>query len=404
METQLDAAVVGGGWAGLSVSAALQAAGLRHLVLEKRRICETWRMQRWDSFRMNTTNALTVMPGARYGGDDPDGFMTRDAFVAMVEGFAARRSLPVETGRAVTTLERYAAGGFVLATPQGVVEARNVVIASGNLNVPKRPASAAGLPDAVLQLDASDYRSAGQLPPGAVLVVGAGNSGGQIAEDLARAGRPVFLATGRNGRVPRRYRNRDILDWLIDTGRMEKPRTAATGRPLLGATHTISLQSLSALGVVMLGRFLDAAPDGVMTFADDLAESAAFADQVSADIKREIDDFIAAAGLSAPVALPDEGEAVERRFPDPPILALDLAARGIATVIWSIGFRGDYGWVLVPGAIDDRGEPVQQRGISVPGVYFAGLDTSDSLKAGTVMVAAEESDRIVGHILKRGGA
>ncbi len=397
-EQSLDAAIVGAGWAGLSVSQALKSRGLRHVVLEKSRICETWRAQRWDAFFMNTPNVHTVMPGDRYEGDDPEGFMTRDEFVAMVAEYAQRHELPVRTNTAVTSVRPHAEGGFEIVTSRGAIRARNVVVATGNLNVPKRPPAAAKLPVAVTQLDGSDYRRASLLRPGAVLVVGCGNSGGQIAEDLARSGRKVFLATGRNGRVPRQYRGRDISLWLEQTGRYDRPRTARTGRPLLGATHTISLQSLSAMGIVVLGRFTDVDRRGALVFADDLQENARFGDQVAAELRGEIDAFIAREGLAVGPPVVDDAEAVAPQFPDPAILSLDPAASGISTVIWCVGFRGDFSWLRVPGAIDDRGDPVQDRCVSVPGIYFAGLDNSSSLKAGTILVAAQEASRIAGHM------
>lgn len=395
---ELDAVVVGAGWAGLSVSNALQAAGLAHVVLEQHRVCETWRTQRWDSFRMNTPNVQTVMPGECYGGADPQGFMTRDDFVAMLDAYVRRRGLPVKTHTPVSEVRPDARGGFEVVTPVGVLATRNVVVATGNLNRPRRPPIAGSMAHAVTQMDGCDYRAAAPLRPGAVLVVGCGNSGGQIAEDLVRCGRSVYLSTGRNGRIPRRYRGRDIILWLVDTGRMSMPRTSSTGRPLLGADHTISLQSLSAQGIVMLGRLAGATPGGVLLFADDLQDNARFADQVSADIRREIDAYIEQAGLEVPPACDDDAESVAARFPDPPILALDLLARGITTVIWCVGYTGDFGWLRVPGAIDARGAPVQQDCLSVPGVYFAGLDTSASMKSGTILVAEEEATRIADHI------
>ena len=397
----LDAVVVGGGFAGLAVSGAMKAAGLSHVVFEKSRPCQTWLTQRWDSFRMNTPNVLTVMPGEVYRGPDPEGAMTRDEFVASVLAYAERQALPLESGTAVSTVEPDDRGGFAVRTPQGVVRARNVVATTGNLNVPKRPALAARLPATVTQIDGSDYRSAGDLRPGAVLVVGCGNSGGQIAEDLALAGRQVFLATGRNGRVPRRYRGRDIILWLMEDGRYDQPRTVQSGRPLLGATHTLSLGSLSALGITLLGRLADVTAGGTLVIADDLAANAAHADKVSADIRREIDDYIARQGLDAEPATVDPAEAMPARFPTPPIRELDLAAHGITTVIWSVGFTGDYRWLRVPGATDAAGQPAQTRCLSVPGIYFAGLDSLEALKSGTIMVAAGESRRIADHIAAR---
>jgi cation diffusion facilitator CzcD-associated flavoprotein CzcO len=397
----LDAAVVGGGFAGLAVSGALKTAGLSHVVFEKSRPCQTWMTQRWDSFRMNTPNVLTVMPGETYPGPDPEGAMTRDEFVASVLANAVRRALPVESGTGVSAVEPNDRGGFDIHTPQGVVQAHTVVATTGNLNVPKRPALAARLPASVAQIDGSDYRNAGDLRPGAVLVVGCGNSGGQIAEDIALGGRAVFLATGRNGRVPRRYRGRDIILWLMEDGRYDQPRTAQSGRPLLGATHTISFGSLSALGITLLGRVADVTAGGTLVIADDVAANAAHADIVSAEIRREIDEYIARQGIDAEPTTVDAAEAMPARFPTPTIRELDLTASGITTVIWSVGFCGDYRWLRVPGATDAAGQPVQSRCLSVPGIYFAGLDSLEALKSGTIMVAAGESRRVADHIAAR---
>ncbi len=397
----LDAVVVGGGYAGLAVSGAMKAAGLSHVVFEKSRPCQTWMTQRWDSFRMNTPNVVTVMPGEVYPGPSPEGAMTRDDFVASVLAYAEREELPVETGTAVATVERDDRGGFVIHTSHGVVRARNVVATTGNLNVPKRPALAARLPATVTQIDGSDYRNAGDLRPGAVLVVGCGNSGGQIAEELALAGRQVFLAVGHNGRVPRRYRGRDIILWLLENGRYDRPRTVEAGRPLLGATHTLSLGLLSALGITLLGRIADVTAGGTLVIADDLAANAVYADKVSANTRREIDDYITRRGLDAEPATIDPAEAMPAGLPTPPIRDLDLAANGITTVIWSVGFKGDYRWLRVPGATDAAGQPAQRHCLSVPGVYFAGIDSLDSLKSGTIMVAAGESRSIADHIAAR---
>ncbi|MFO1141550.1 MAG: NAD(P)/FAD-dependent oxidoreductase [Amaricoccus sp.] len=400
---EFDTVVVGGGFAGLAVSRALQAAGLSHLVFERDRPCQTWLTQRWDSFRMNTPNVLTVMPGEVYAGPAPEGAMTRDDFVARVLAYAATHALPVEAGAAVEAVERDDRGGFLVRTGQGVVRARTVVATTGNLNIAQRPAFAARLPAAVTQLDGSGYRNAADLRPGAVLVVGCGNSGAQIAEDLALAGRKVFLSTGRNGRVPRRYRGRDIILWLMETGRYDQPRSVRSGRPLLGATHTLSLGSLSGLGIVMLGRLTDVTASGTLVFAGDLDKNAAHADAVSAAIRREIDGHIAAKGINAAPAAVDFAEAAPNRFPEPRINELDLAARGIATVIWSVGLTGDYRWLRVPGATGADGQPAQSRCLSVQGVYFAGLDSLEALKSGTIMVAADESRRIAEHITATAG-
>lgn len=398
--THYDVVVIGGGWAGIGVSYALKEAGLNHIVFERSRICETWRTQRWSAFRMNTPNVLTVMPGDSYQGDDPEGFMTCQEFVDMVEGFARRHSLPVRTRTAVQSVERQN-GGFVVASDEGTITADNVVAATGNLNVPRRPDGAAGLSPEINQMDGSDYHDTRALAEGAVLVVGCGNSGGQIAEDIALAGRKVFLSTSRNGRVPRRYRGKDVILWLVENGQMAQPRPHDGGRPLLGATHTISLQSLSALGITLLGRFESVLPDGTLTFTDSLAESLEYGNENAQRVRDVIDAYIAENGIDAPPGAPDAAETLAPELPDPPILRLDPQAEGISTVIWSTGFIGDFSWLKVPGALNNRGQPIETGCVSVPGVYFAGLDSSASLAAGTIHVVEQEAYKIVDHIVSK---
>jgi putative flavoprotein involved in K+ transport len=401
--SDLDVAVIGAGWAGVSVSYALMQAGLHHAVFERYRVCETWRTQRWASFRMNTPNIMTVLPGDRYHGDEPEGYMTRDEFVTMVEGYARQHRLPIRENTGVVAV-RPLGDRFSVQTASAEVIARAVVVATGNLNIPLRPRLASKLPETVNQIDGSEYRDAVSLPEGAILVVGCGNSGGQIAEDLVYSGRRVYLSTGRNGRVPRTYRNRDIFLWLTDTGRMARPRKTSAGRGLIGATHTISLQSLSAMGVALLGRLDGVKKNGRLTFLDTLADSAAFGDAMSEELRHEIDAYIHSTGITAPTPLPDPAETVAPRFPSPPIRELDLLAENVTTVIWSTGFTGDFSWLQVPGATDEKGHPIQENCVSMPGVYFAGLDSSKSLKAGTVLVATEEAEAIVNHIAARRGS
>jgi putative flavoprotein involved in K+ transport len=405
-----DVIVVGAGWAGLGASHYLTRAGLRHRVLERCRIGETWRTQRWDAFRLNTPNWGYVMPGDEYDGPDPDGFMTRDEFVALLEGFAARNCLPVETNTPVSELSLDGArGAYRLETLQGALWARNVVIASGSLNRPRRPAVTRALPLDLLQLDASDYRNPAVLPAGAVLVIGSAQCGGQIAEDLAQAGRRVFLATGRVGRMPRRYRGRDMVFWLRRSGLFDVPRKdfvdpsgRIMGRPLLGVGHTVSLQSLSAQGVVLLGRFTGVKDGQCLIFAADLEENLRFGDEASGQFKRHIDAYIAREGINAPAAEDDPDETVAPRLPDPPILSLDPAEHGISTVIWCTGFDGDFEWVKVPGVLDVRGQPVHEEGISMqPGLYFAGLDFASTRKSGTLLSLTEEGPRLISHLLLR---
>jgi putative flavoprotein involved in K+ transport len=236
------------------------------------------------------------------------------------------------------------------------------------------------------------------------LVVGSGQSGGQIAEDLAEAGRTVFLATSKIGRLPRRYRGHDISVWMVESGLFDQPREQQesgriAARPLLGAVHTISLQSLSAQGVILLGRFTGAERDGRLSFADDLEQHMRFADNASAQIKREIDDYIARAAVEAPAAEPDPAEIVAPRIPDPPIRLLDPAERGITNVVWCTGFKGDFSWVRLPGVLDAQGQPVHENGVAAaPGIYFSGMDFGTTRKSGTIHAIAGEARRLVEHI------
>jgi putative flavoprotein involved in K+ transport len=409
MDRPLDAAVIGAGWAGLGVSYVLAKAGLSHRVLERGRIGETWLTQRWDSFYLNSPKLLAVMPGDRYEGPDPEGFYTRDEFVALLEDYARRYHLPVATSTPVTALTRDGkADVYRLVTPVGELTARAVVIASGSLNRARRPEVARALPPSLLQIDTSAYRSPDALPAGAVLVVGSAQSGGQIAEDLAMAGRVVFLSTGRTGRKPRRYRGRDVSFWEKESGLYDIPRKDFVGpdgrlpaRPLIGARHTISLQSLSAQGVVLLGRFIGSA-DSRLTFADDVRENIRLGDEAAAKTRRHIDDHIARHGLNAPAAIDDPAETVAPRLPSRPILSLDPSEHHLTTVIWCTGFEGDYSFVQVPGVLNARGQPLEHEGLTeAPGLYFAGVDFSSTRKSGTINGIAEEAQRLVGHIVAR---
>ena len=403
----LDAVVVGAGWAGLGVSYSLARRGLRHSVLERGRIGETWLTQRWDSFRMNTPNVQTVMPGDRYEGSDPSGALTRNQFVALLEDFAKRNGLPVEPETVVTELASgHEKGEYRLTTSRGTFLARNVVIASGHLNCPVRPVWAASLTPSLCQIDASDYRNAAGLADGAVLVVGSGQSGCQIAEDLAEAGRTVFLSTGRVGRLVRRYRGRDIMIWLVESGFLDVRREEIIQlakrippRGVLGAQQTISLQALSAKGIVLLGRLTGVEDGDRLSFADDLEAHVRFADEASANVKRHIDEYISRSGIDAPAAEPDPAETVQASLPDPTIGSLDIAGAGITTVVWCTGFRGDFSWMRLKGVLDPAGQPLHEDGVaSRPGIYFAGLDFASTRKSGIILAIAEEAPRLVDHI------
>jgi putative flavoprotein involved in K+ transport len=301
-------------------------------------------------------------------------------------------------------------GDFRVSTSLGQWTTRNLVVASGSLNRPKRPALSGKLAPAIHQIDASDYRSPGALSTGAVLVVGAGQSGGQIAKDLIEAGRRVFLSTAKIGRIRRRYRGRDLVLWLLESGLMDVRREALVlpsgqipGRALQGALETISLQSLSNQGVVLLGR-VTAANGQMVTFSDDVRENVAFADESSKNVRGKIDEYIELNHISAPPAEEDPSETVAPTIPSPPIPSIDLEANGISTVIWCTGFDGDFSWLQVPGALRADMQPAHVDGIgTVGGLYYPGLDFASTRKSGTMLAAIEESQAIVAHILERLG-
>jgi len=404
----METVVIGAGWAGLGVSYELARRGVHHIVFERARIGETWRTQRWDTFRLNTTTADTVMPGERYGGPDPDGALTHFEFIGLLEEYARRHGLPVEEGRAVTGLSKGDDGGFVVEAGGATVRVRNVVIASGSLNHPlPRPAWSASLP--LPQIDACDYRSADGLPAGTVLVVGSGQSGAQIAYDLARAGRPVYLSTGKVGRLIRRYRGKDTLRWLDDSGFMDVSRAellAAApdgrlpGRGVIGATRTLSLQFLSAEGVTLAGRLTGLSGSRLLTFRDDVVDNIRLGNEASARVKGWIDAYIERSGIDAPPAEDDPAETVAPRLPNPPILALDVSNLGC--IIWCTGFRGNYSYVDIAGVLDAQGQPIHVDGVGkVPGMYFAGLDFGTTRKSGTIRAVSEESARFAALIAER---
>lgn len=374
MDERIDVAIIGGGQAGLATSHELSEAGVEHAVLERARLGETWR-NRWESFCLVTPNWTVRLPGHPYDGDDPDGFMPRDEIVAYLERYAAGFGAPVREGVEVTSLAPAPDGGFVLQTSDGGLRAESVVVTTGAYQRPHRPAPAASLPAGLLKLDADDYRSPDELPPGGVLVVGSGQSGCQIAEELNEAGRNVFLACGRAPWAPRRFGGHDLVWWSIETGFFDQTvdqlpapaarlaaNVTATGR---GGGHDLSLRTLRAAGVTLLGRFLGAEGQRAR-FADDLAASVEWGDDRYRDIRNLFQSYAEAQGI--PVELPDPAP-----FDATAPQELDLS--GIGAVIFAGGFRPDYGWIDVPGAFDELGFPVHADGASTTadGLYFVGV-------------------------------
>lgn len=411
----LDAVVVGAGQAGLGISYCLARDGREHVVLERGRIGETWRSQRWDSFAVNTPNAMNALPGTTYEGDQPDGFFLRDELVESFEQYARRFDLPIRTGVTVTSIDPSDDGTFVVTTDdedQRTVETKNVVIASGIMCAPKVPAVSAKIDEEVLQLHAADYRNPAALPPGAVVIIGSGQSGCQIAEDLVGSGRHVYLCTSRVGRIPRRYRGRDILEWWDEMGfldaqvaDLDDPSLRFAAQPQVSGVgrygHTVSLQQMAAAGVILFGRLADA--DGHrLELADDLAANVRFADEAAARFEQAIDAHLEQAGRDLP---PRDDDPADDPHPDPDALdaprSLDLAEAGVGAIIWCTGFTADFGWINCP-VLDERGAPQIERGVSsTPGLYFLGFPWLHTRKSGIIYGIDEDARHIAEHLGRR---
>ena len=370
-------AIVGAGQAGLALSRHLTDAGHDHVLLERGRIGERWRSERWDSLVLLTPNWLNVLPGSP-AHDDPDGFLAREELVAYLDAYARSIGAPVEEGVSVEAVERVGSG-FRVDTDRGTWLAANVVVATGDSAEPHEPPAAAAAPAGLVQLHSRGYRSPGALPDGGVLVVGAGASGQQIALELARAGRQVVLAVGRHARMPRRYRGRDIWFWLDAIGNLDEsidevpsPREArrAPSLAITGANggEELNLGRLSDLGVVVCGRLRGF--DGQRAvFADDRELHVATSDERLRHLLARIDEHITdALGPHAP----EPDTVPQLSLPACPGTA-DLRAEGIATVIWATGYRRSYPWLRLP-VFDGDGEIVQRRGVTpMDGVFVLGL-------------------------------
>jgi putative flavoprotein involved in K+ transport len=396
--------IVGAGQAGLATSRELTRAGVEHVVLERGRIGATWR-GRWDSFCLVTPNWTVRLPGHGYDGDEPDGYMARDEIAAYLERYAAAVRAPVREGVAVAALDRGGDGALVLATSDGAMEADAVVLATGAYQRPHRPAAARALPPDLLQLDVEDYRNPDALPAGPVLVVGSGQSGCQIAEELHQAGRDVFVACGRTPWASRRIGDHDLIWWALETGYLDAP-VASLPDPrarLLGnilATghdggHDLHLRTLHAMGVTLLGHYLGA--DGRRArFAPDLAENVAWGDERHRQFMTLVRRLVAQRGLAEP----------ELAEPAPLLCdayeELDLA--GFGAVIFAAGFRPDYGtWVRFPEAFDDLGFPIHDDGAStvVDGLYFVGVHFLRKRKSSLLLGVAEDAEIVARSVATR---
>ncbi len=369
-----DTIIIGGGQAGLAMSRCLVERNVDHLILERGELGQRWRDERWDSLRLLSPNWMARLPHYQYAGDDPDGFMTMPEFVNYLEDYADSFSAPVITGTTVTRVERIDDNTLRVVTNRGAWRCRHLVIATGFCDRPRIPSFAAELSPAVFQLVPSHYRRPAQLPAGNVLVVGASATGIQIADELAAAGREVTLAVGTHVRLPRRYRGRDVLCWMVEMGAFRAPADPAGERasppPQLVGTpenRDLDLGTLQAKGVRLVGRAVGA-DDGRVRFADDLDETLGKAEAQLAGLLDKIDGYIAANRIDAPVtarpsAVPVPGATGE----------IELDAAGIASVIWATGYERRYPWLKLP-ILDGHGEIRHERGVTPqPGVVVLGM-------------------------------
>ena len=375
-----ETVVIGGGQAGLAMSRCLVDAGVDHVVLERGRVAERWRSERWDSLRLLTPNWQSRLPGFRYDGPDPDGYMTMPEVVDFLDRYARSFRAPVEDGTNVLAVET-SAGGYRVTTDRGEWESPTVVIATGHCETPLVPQLARELADDLVQVVPGDYRNPGQLPEGGVLVVGASAAGVQLAHEIHAAGRPVTLSIGRHTRLPRVYRGRDILWWLdamgvLDESTQDVADLAASRRQpslqLVGTPEraTLDLPTLEARGVRLVGRALGA-EDSRVSFADDLLAQTVAADARLALLLQRIDIFAALTGISAEVEPAEPFHPF--RWPREAPTALDLREEGIRTVVWATGYRRRYPWLKVP-VLDARGEIRHEGGVTpAPGLYVMGL-------------------------------
>jgi putative flavoprotein involved in K+ transport len=406
--THYPVIIVGGGQAGLALSYCLKQRHVDHIVFERDRVASAWRSSRWDSFCLVTPNWQCTLPGFSYRGDDPYGFMLKDEIVRYIEDYVAFFEPPLHEGVEVRRVGRAAASEhFAVETSAGAFTAENVVVAVGGYHSVTLPRMAERLPRAIVQIHSSQYKNARALPDGDVLVIGTGQSGCQIAEDLHIAGRRVHLCVGSAPRVARRYRGKDVVEWLDDLGYYDLPvhehplkegirsrsNHYVTGRD---GGRDIDLRKSALEGMQLYGRLLDIEGNR-LTFARDLKANLDGADAVSESIKDTIDRHIERNGISAPI----EARYLPVWEPEREITELDYVAANISAIVWSTGFASNFRWIELP-AFDGKGYPTHERGItSVEGLYFLGLPWLYTWGSGRFSGIARDAEYLAEDIAQR---
>jgi putative flavoprotein involved in K+ transport len=396
--------VIGAGHAGLAMSRCLTERAIDHVVLERGAVANAWRHERWDSLRLLTPNWQTRLPGHRYDGADPDGFMTMPEIVSFIDGYARRIDAPVQTGTTVTRVH-WTGAGYRVESDRGGFACRAVVLASGAFSLPAVPAVAGVVPTSVLQLTPRSYRNPQQLPPGGVLVVGASATGVQLADEIHRSGRPVTLAVGEHVRMPRTYRGRDIQYWMHATGLLDQRydavddlvRARRVPSPQLVGTPdraSLDLNALSSAGIRLVGR-LAGMRDGVAIFSGSLRNVCALADLKMNRLLANIDRWCLEQGAGG-VARDERPDPT--RVPERPCLALDLTRGEIGTILWATGYRPDYSWLDVP-VLDAKGRLRHDGGVvDAPGLYAMGLTFMRRRKSSFIHGAEDDARDLAAHL------
>jgi putative flavoprotein involved in K+ transport len=405
MTESVNTIVIGAGQAGLSTSYFLKKRGVDHLVLEKEAIAASWR-RRWDSFTLVTPGAMCNLPHFPQGGD-PDGFLTRDQVVRYLEEFAASFAPPLRLGVCVTAVTPDSThNGYRVETDQGVFSCQNVVVATSIFQNPRLPDFAGELPATITQIHSHAYRNPAQLPDGAVLIVGSGQSGSQIMDELFMAGRQVYLSVSRAGGLLRRYRGQDIFHWLRQLGifelsvhQLESPaerfeaHNHVSGRD---GGKTINLRRYGRQGVTLLGKVAGVSGDRIY-LADDLFDNLELADKIARQQCEMLDKEIATRGIAAPPPTAEELMAEDWQPPEAP-RELSLTSAGINSIIWATGYRFDFSWIKGV-ALDEYGYPIQQQGVAPqPGLYFVGLHWLNKFKSGLIYGVGEDAAHVAGHL------
>ncbi len=405
-----ETVIIGGGHAGLTMSYSLSQLGREHVILERGRVGERWRSERWDSFHFQFPNWTIEAPGYKYQCDDPDAFAPGGEIVRFIQDYAAYIKAPTRCGVEVTSLERIAdSNRYLLTTNVGTLEAANVVIATGPYQRAAIPAMSSDVPRNIFQIHSTVYRNPNQLPSGAVLVVGSGASGCQIADDLQQSGRQVYLSVGRHSRTPRRYRGKDFAYWGAALKRPEQivdtvPVNLRKGAEVLltGANggYDVDLRSMAARGIVLLSHS-QGIKAGDLILADDLEQHLAKGDESFAAFKKSVDEYVTRNGLDVAEEQESEVSPNSRKEISSPVSHLNFKDAGVGAIVWASGFRYEFEFVKLPIFAED-GEPVHRRGVTqMPGIYFLGLrwlykrKSAFLLRAGPAEDAAYLAEQII---------